>query len=215
MKARRIARRMIDHIHASYRGRLWMLHVAGCIATAAIVLSSLDWQFYQATRHPALRILVAVAGLGGFLVPVLLPAWLYASGRSRRIAERVRLATSLFYASASVWIIVAAYKAITGRLHPDALGVGIDISQGFQFGLWRHGIFWGWPSHHTAVAAAGATVLYLMLRRTSWRVAAVIWACVVGAGAAVGFHWLSDVVAGALVGIAAGYAAVRMARTRS
>lgn len=201
-------------MRSAYAGGMWVFHALAFAATAAIVLSGTDWSFYLATRHPAWGGLVALAGIGGFFLPLILPAAMYLRGRARKDARLMRVATTFAEASLAAWLIIAAYKTLTGRIQPDVTGLALmtDVSRGFQFGVFRNGIFWGWPSHHTGVAFAGAIVLYQSLRGRFARVAPVIWAAIVGAGAAVGFHWLSDVVAGVLVGSATGYGVWRTRR---
>ena len=41
-------------------------------------------------------------------------------------------------------LLATIYKAGTGRLQPNLVN-GFDISHAFQFGILKHGIFWGWP----------------------------------------------------------------------
>ena len=198
-----------------FRGSLWLWHIAAAIITVIIVFTGFDWWYFQHTRSETLRPLVMVAGLGGMIVPIALPIFLYSRGKRKRDELSIRAAIGIAQASIIAWIIVAVYKAFTGRVQPGFSGTSIasasgsDISHGFQFGFWEHGIFWGWPSHHTVVAIAAATVLYLAFKRPSARFAAFIWAAIVAAGASVGFHWFSDVVAGVIVGAVVGVAVWR------
>lgn len=193
---------------APYRGRLWAWHLVAFVLTAIIVLTGIDWWFFEMTRSEKLLWLVGLSGAGGFFVPLILPVALYVYGKKKHIQSVIRTAGAVAQASIVAWIIIAIYKTFTGRIQPDLLAdLGLaNISNGFQFGFFEHGIFWGWPSHHTAVAVAGTTVLYLAWRRSRARFIALLWAVIVGAGAAVGFHWFSDVIAGAIVGAAVGIA---------
>jgi membrane-associated phospholipid phosphatase len=193
---------------APYRGHFWIWHVVAAGITAALVLAGFDWWFFQATRHDALYRLIMLAGIGGFFVPLLLPVGLYIWSQKRKDAIALRAAVGTAQAAVVSWIIIAVYKTFTGRIQPEFLTTfeTADGSRNFQFGFFEHGIFWGWPSHHTAVAVAGATVLYLAYRHPAVRLVAVAWATIVAAGAAVGFHWLSDAVAGAIVGVVVGVA---------
>lgn len=193
---------------APYRGRFWVWHlVAGC-ATAVIVATGIDWWFFESTRSEALLWLVMLSGIGGFFAPFILPIALYLYAKTKKNPSVLRTAGAVAQASIVAWIIIAIYKAFTGRIQPDLLAEqGLaNLSSGFQFGFFEHGIFWGWPSHHTAVAVAGTTVLYLAWRHSRARFIALLWAVIVGAGAAVGFHWFSDVIAGAIVGAVVGLA---------
>ena len=114
-------------------------------------------------------------------------------------------------AEMAAFLIAAAYKALTGRLQPN-LANGADISHAFQFGILRHGIFWGWPSSHTIVAFAGAVVVMLSARSRAARAIAILYALIIGFGASVGFHWFSDVVAGAVLGTLMAFKTQRDAR---
>lgn len=142
------------------------------------------------------------------LVPMVLPITLYIQGVRRKNKHLLRTAIAVTQAAVIAWIIVAVYKVFTGRIQPDFLFTedNKSVSSGFQFGFFEHGIFWGWPSHHTVVAVAMATVLYLAIKHPVARLSSVTWAVVVAMGAAVGFHWFSDMVAGAIIGIVVGVA---------
>lgn len=189
-----------------YRGYFWIWHIVAFAITAILVLGGVDWWFFQITRNEALYPIIMLAGIGGFFVPILLPVFLYLWGNKRRDRGYLDAAKGVAQASAISWIIVAVYKAFTGRVEPEFLTTfnSADISRNFQFGFLEHGIFWGWPSHHTVVAVAGATVLYLSIKNLPIRVGLIVWALIVASGASIGFHWLSDVVAGTIVGLAVG-----------
>lgn len=186
-------------------------HLIAIALTTVLVFTGFDWWYFLTTRSESLHNLVRIAGLGGLLVPILLPIILYVYGKKKKDGFSIRVAVGVAQATIISWIIVAAYKTFTGRTQPGFGSVSntIDTSHNFQFGFFEHGIFWGWPSHHTVVAVAAATVLYLAFKRPSARFTAIVWAVIVAAGASVGFHWFSDVVAGAVVGIVVGVAVWR------
>ncbi len=95
-------------------------------------------------------------------------------------------------------------KAMTGRAHP-AHGVGADLSHVFRFGLLRGGVFWGWPSSHTAIAFASAVTVFKLFPRQKWLgYLAISYACYIGLGVSMTIHWFSDFIAGALIGTVAG-----------
>lgn len=209
--------RLPQRLFLPYRGYLWIWHIIAAIITAVIVFTGFDWWFFRQTRSDFFLTLVMVGGIGGMLVPVVVPIFLYLRGKKRKDKHLIRTAAAVAQASGIAWIIVAVYKVFTGRIQPDFLFTQdiTSMSSGFQFGFFEHGIFWGWPSHHTVVAVAGATVLYLALRHSVVRAGAVAWAVIVATGAAVGFHWFSDMVAGVIIGIVVGVAVWRDVKNTS
>jgi membrane-associated phospholipid phosphatase len=205
---RALLHRLPHKLWAAYRGHRILWHVFAGLLTAVLVLSGFDWWFFQETREPWLYGLIMLAGIGGFFIPILVPVALYVTGEWRNRPHLLHAGVAMAQAEAVASIIVAVYKTFTGRIQPEFLTTfnTTDISRNFNFGFFEHGIFWGWPSSHAAVAIAGATALYLAWPNKHVRAAIVAWAVVVSAGAAVGFHWFSDVVAGIIVGIVVGFA---------
>ncbi len=186
-----------------FRGKNIFYHIAAALLTYALVVSGLDWHFYETTRSPYFEVLVFAAGLGGFFVPVLVPIGMYVVGEFRKDASLVRGGAASAQAVIIALIISSFYKALTGRIQPEFLTQtsALDISRDFNFGFLRHGIFWGWPSSHAAVACALAATLWVFYADNSTvRYSILFYALLVSLGAAIGFHWLSDVVAGGIIG---------------
>jgi len=164
--------------------------------------------FFGATRGELSNILGMASGIAGFAIPVILPSWLYIAGKIKKNKDMVSVAIRVVQAGVVAMVIIAAYKAITGRVEPEFLAsvVGADNSHAFNFGFLRYGIFWGWPSSHAGVAFAMSTVLTLWYRRKLWvGVLALSYASFIALGAALSFHWLSDVLSGIIVGSLIGY----------
>ena len=178
-------------------------HVLAIGLTAAIVLSGLDWKWFIVTQG-VYRLFFAAAVLG-FLVPVFVPLGILISGKRRKDAERVRAAWMLAQAELVGLLLSFVYKAFTGRIQPNLHDYVRDISHGFNFGILRHGVFWGWPSSHTTVAFAMAAALaayHPHLRRMRFLV--FVYAALIGIGVSMSIHWLSDAVAGVVFGVIAG-----------
>lgn len=192
--------RLPQRFAACYAGYRWAWHVLAALGTAALVLSDFDWWFFEHTRD-VWRPLISVAGLGGFLMPFVVALGLYFAGRKRA-------GVAVGQASFLGWLISSLYKVFTGRIQPEYLThlQTADYSKVFHFGFLKYGIFWGWPSSHAMATVAGMTALALVWPNKSVRVFALAWAAVVCVGAAVGFHWFSDVVAGAIIGAVIGVA---------
>lgn len=204
---------IVRHAVACYSGYRIFVHVGAACITVALALSGIDWFFYTETRASWLRPVVYAAGIGGFFMPLLIPLSLYLYSEYAKSAH-ARLASAAAAQSVIIaWSITAVYKAFTGRVEPEfypALEMLIDRSRTFNFGFLEYGIYWGWPSSHTAVAFALATALaHFYAGRPFARLCLFLFATLVATGAALGFHWLSDVVAGAIIGSLVGSVVAR------
>jgi membrane-associated phospholipid phosphatase len=115
-------------------------------------------------------------------------------------------------------IISSAYKFFTGRMQPPRL-LAIstpDISAGFRFGLFRGGVFWGWPSSHTTVAFAAAVALFTLYpENKTVKILALLVAFYIGIGVSVSIHWFSDFAAGVIIGSVIGLVVGRAFRERN
>jgi membrane-associated phospholipid phosphatase len=197
--------KMLGNLAACFSGinLLWLL--LAIALTYVLVTSGFDWWYYQITRSPKLNGLALAAGGAGFFIPVAVPLGLYLLGRRRRSAALVNAGAAAAQAVIVASIISAIFKAFTGRTQPVvtyylAAPSEIDNSREFHFGFLQNGIFWGWPSSHTAVAFAATIALVLVSPNKALRIAASLFACFIAVGASIGFHWISDVVAGVMVG---------------
>ncbi|MFZ2887308.1 MAG: phosphatase PAP2 family protein [Minisyncoccia bacterium] len=194
-----------------YTGINLAWHLLAALFTAGLVLSGADWRFFEATRFDALTPIILIAGIGGFFTPVIIPVGLYVYGEFRRNRHLVQMGAAAGQASVLAYFVTIIYKAFTGRTEPEFLThyITADYSRDFNFGIIEHGVFWGWPSSHTAVAFAGALTIALMTRNQSLRIAVLSGAVFIAFGAAVGFHWISDVVAGVILGCVVGVVVAR------
>ena len=197
----------------SFRGRNLFWHALAIGLTCILVVSGFDWWYFRPTRSDTLRPLIMIAGLGGFLVPLVLPAIFWCVGAIRRDTHAVRVGWAVAQAAIAGWLISAAYKALTGRIQPNGSDGVADISHNFQFGFLEHGVFWGWPSSHATVAFATAVTLFLFYRPHGLRWVAIFWALIVAFGASIGFHWFSDALAGAIIGTVVGTVVVHRFNT--
>jgi hypothetical protein len=175
-------------------------HLVAILLTVILVLSGFDWQYYLATRSPALRAWMWPAvGIGG-LLPLVLPLYLIAAGFIIQNARTTLAGWAIGQAELIGALIAAAYKAFTGRTHPSHV-VGTDISHVFHFGWMRGGVFWGWPSSHATIAFAMAMTVFTLCPKQRWLgLVAILYAFYVGIGVSMTIHWFSDFVAGAIIG---------------
>ncbi len=192
-----------------YSGKNLLWQLVMLAATAALVLSGADWAYFVATRGTWLATIGFLAASVGFFIPVILPlAMLYGSVVKHSQKTR-QSAYALIYAAILGLGISSFYKVFTGRTGlPHALGGGfgnfstvVDTSHMFRFGFYRGGAFQGWPSSHTAVAFAMSFALVTMYPKNRLvQVLAIAYALFIGIGVSVSIHWLSDFIAGAILG---------------
>ena len=196
-------RGIVQNFIAVFKGKNLLWHVLAIVLTAVLVFSGADWAFFEHTRSGIFRFLIWSAGIGGFFVPFIVPIALYFWGEFRRDRRLMDMGAAVGQAAVIAYVVSSIYKAFTGRMQPEFLTnySSVDITRDFHFGFWQNGIFWGWPSSHTAVAFAAAFVFVFLARNVAMRVIAIVYAVFIAIGAGIGFHWLSDVVAGALFGI--------------
>jgi membrane-associated phospholipid phosphatase len=134
-------------------------------------------------------------------VPVIL-FWLLRArlpdGARQRWQSYVYVPLFAFTAIAGAGLANSLIKAVAGRFRPKLF----FLDQHYGFDLWhRASDYTSFPSGHTAVIFAVATVVSLVWRRLAWPAFAV--AALVGLSRVlVGAHWPSDVLAGAWLGVA-------------
>ncbi len=183
-----------------FKGRMALWHLAAILLTVVLVTLGLDWQYFAATRGAELLKFARPAVRWGSRLPLFAPVVLLVLGFVSRNAKFYRFAGAVVQAVILGSLISSTYKAFTGRVHPMH-ELGADISRDFRFGFLRGGVFWGWPSSHTTIAFAMGVTIFMMLPKQRWAgLLAVAYSLYVGLGVSVTIHWLSDFVAGAIIG---------------
>jgi membrane-associated phospholipid phosphatase len=138
----------------------------------------------------------------GMVYPIVLGVLLLGRGLVTRSDPGRAEGWAVIQAVLVVGLLTFVLKVATGRPQP------LDTSDPAEFHLLRfdfsHGYFHGhfhWPSGHTSGAVAAAAALAAFHRSRAWITgAAFAAAALVAASMLYGsFHWVSDVVAGALV----------------
>lgn len=197
--------RMRTEMASLTTARTAALFFGAAVVTAGFSYFGIDWLFYTATRASVLTPVVFAAGFAGFIMPIVVPLSMFVIGIIRKDAALRAKAWAVARAVMYALVIVAVFKALTGRSHPEpGLDLAQDITRQFSFGFFEKGIFWGWPSSHAASSTALAVAYTSLVHGKTARVAAIAYALMVCTGAAIGFHWLSDVLAGIVVGWIAG-----------
>jgi membrane-associated phospholipid phosphatase len=206
--------RLPRNLLAIFTGRNLLWHALAIGLTMAIVMTGLDWSYYLATRSNAIQSLVRPAIVLGTFLPVLGTLTILMIGEVRNNRRLITIAWALGQAALLGYLISCAYKAFTGRLPPPFRGFRmttasngslVDSSHGFQFGFLKGGVFWGWPSSHTTVAfAMAACLIALYPKNRLLIILASLYALYIGLSVSVSIHWLSEFVAGAIIGSVTG-----------
>ena len=195
---------------ASFKWPMIIGHLLAAGLTACLVLSGFDWQYFSATRHPALLSWAFTAAPIGGLIPLALPLSLLLVGILCKSPMTTTTGWAIGQAELIGSIVSSAYKAFTGRVHPPLsmwTEAGPDLSHGFRFGFLRGGAFWGWPSSHTTIAFAMAITVFTLFPRRRWLgLLAIGYALYIGIGVSMTIHWFSDFVAGMIIGTMIGFA---------
>ena len=187
-------------------------HVLTIALTAVCVLSGFDWWYFQHTRGSLLLSLTLPAAIIGWYIPIIVPVGLYVWGEVRKSTVDIIAATALAQASINGYLVSILYKTFTGRQQPEfyTYTSSLDVSRDFNFGILEHGVFWGWPSSHVAVAFAMVTALVMMYPQHKWvRYLAPLYALYIWFGVSISIHWFSDALAGAIFGTLVGVVVAR------
>ena len=196
-----------ENLFGVFRGKNILWHLLACALTYIFVVSDFDWKYFLFFNGSTTqKVLFSAAVLGG-LVPIILPITFYLVGKSKKSLMLLNVAFATIQAGVLGWFISSLYKTFTGRIEPPLFsGSLVDISRDFNFGFFNHGIFWGWPSSHTAVAFSIAVAIFVLYpKNLTVRIIAIISAFYIGIGVSMSIHWFSDFVAGAIIGSVIGF----------
>ncbi len=206
MPLSKIFYKIFSHIKDSLKYNYGINYILAMLLTFFIVISGLDfvWNGFCVSH---LRIFYSgfTAAIIGMFVPVVVPLYLYISGRVKKNVVRQVLGLAVGQAAILGFSVSTFIKLFTGRIPPQFFASLADNSHRFQFGFYRGGWFNGWPSSHTTVAFAMAiTLIQFFPNNRTVKIGAWIFALFIALGVSTNIHWLSDVVAGALIGYAIG-----------
>ncbi len=185
-------------------------HVAGGGATYFLSTNDYDLRVARfAGRHDGLGFQLGFGSgmLMGTLFPFLVPGYLYFLSDDSDFNDTGAVAIQ---ATAVAFLYNNILKAITGRAHPDVEKNSSERSRDFKWGFLRRGVFYGWPSGHSMTNAGLAMGIASYNRENPWVVAGCsVYAGFVATSMVLGAqgeaHWLSDAVAGTLMGASIGW----------
>lgn len=206
----------------SFTGKNAWLQAAGVAATVLLIYSDTDYRVHTYFRnHRAFsRKLHPVVVTGSLLTP-LAGGLCYLSGAAGSDPELEGLGSALLQAQVITSLYGLVLKGLTGRPHPDP-NTGEDmrkLSRRFRFGFLRGGLFWGWPSGHTASTMALVSTMTAYYPQNTWIKiggAVLMGYTIVGVSAVGGghMHWFSDAVAAAFMTYAIGHTVGRYYHSR-
>ncbi|MDB4984729.1 MAG: phosphoesterase PA-phosphatase related protein [Patescibacteria group bacterium] len=194
----------------TFRAIAWYLLAVA--ATYAIVMFGLDANYFMWAQTSSLYGFFSLAGFLGFFIPFFIFLIFLVVGSVTKNKRTMMAAWMSAQAGILGFGLSSFVKIFTGRIQPPHGIVSnvLQVSHGFRFGILEGGVFWGWPSSHTATAFAISVAIAVYYKDKKWLgVIAILYALYIGIGASMSFHWLSDVVAGLILGCVIGVAAGR------
>jgi membrane-associated phospholipid phosphatase len=196
----------------SFKGDNVYLHLTAVAATALIVTTGTDYQVeHYFNEHADYGQWAKPILYTGELLPFAAGGGLLAYAEIADDNEALGASFAVLQASLIEFLYNSALKAVTGRPNPawwnnqDMEG----LSKTFRFGFLRGGMFWGWPSGHTAATMAVVSALTNYYPDATWlKIVGYSWVAYTMYGVSSvnrgGMHWFSDAVAGALMSYAIG-----------
>jgi membrane-associated phospholipid phosphatase len=180
--------------------------VLSVLLTTLFIYTGIDWSY---ATYFSQRPIAVYFSLPFVLAGMIFPLALILSFQFRKMRVHAKIALFSFLSS---YILSTTLKIVTNRIDMEPLEpIGdIDFSNGFRFGFFNSLSLWesiseGWPSGHTLVAITMAISLSPLISSRKWQIMNQIYCIVVALSVSTAFHWLSDVVSGAIIGGALGY----------
>jgi membrane-associated phospholipid phosphatase len=201
-----------NNILDSFRGGNIYLHLGAIASTALLVTTDADYHVeHFFNQHEEYGRWARPILFTGQFLPFAAGGVLFAYAKIRNDNEALGASFAVIQASLIELMYNSTLKAITGRPNPDWRDNDDveNLSKTFRFGFLRGGIYWGWPSGHTAstMAVVSALTNYypdkLWLKITGYGLVAYTMFGVSSVNRG-GMHWFSDAVAGALMSYAVG-----------
>ena len=179
------------------------------LGTWGAIESGIDYRWRNfGYDHPGLADAGLVVLPIGYVVPVIVPMALYATGRYNQDKKLQIAALALTQSLILTVGIQSSLKMITGRAGPGI----VNYERGRRADNFSRDFDWfnmeyddGWPSGHTANAFSAAATITEIYKDNLWlKIGAYSYAALIGFGVSVNVHWASEVFAGALMGYAIG-----------
>lgn len=182
------------------------------VVTYLLIYTRIDWLlavFYN--QNDILVWMAAPFVLVGMVIPFILIAVYYFRKKKLNSFENNLQFLRVLYSFIFTYLLMTILKVFTNRVDMEPFEpIGdIDISNQFRFGFMNSNSWWesfseGWPSGHTMIAVGMAIAIHPLIKSKFWKSVNVVYPILVGLSVSTAFHWLSDVIAGGILGVIVG-----------
>ncbi len=185
-------------------------HMVGSSATYILSTNDIDLQVarFAARQNEVAYGIAFTPGMAmGTFFPFLVPGYMLFISDNPELNNTGAVAAQ---ATAVAFLYDNILKAISGRAHPEAGKNTGELSRDFDWGFFKRGVFYGWPSGHSMTNAALAMSIASYNRDNPWVVTGCsLYAGYIATSMVLGAkgeaHWFSDAVAGVLMGASIGW----------
>lgn len=197
----------------SFSNKNLIFHLAGFASTYFIIQSGIDYKVhnYFYNHNNDFNSIATPAVYIGYLAPIVIGGGIYTYGKIKNDNKVIAAGSAAIQAALISVVYTSLLKAITGRPNPDSI-LYHAVNEGsskFQFGFFRGGIHYGWPSGHLGTNTAVVTSLMYFYKENNWvKLLGGLYlgylTFSVAAHDGNTMHWTSDIVTGMLIGYAIG-----------
>lgn len=204
---------ILENTGHAFTGWNLALQLAGVASAPIIITSGADTGVHNfMVEHHQLGVASAPAVYGGYLAPFLIGGSLMTWGLAKHSQRALAASSAVFQAGLLMLVYQSLLKTVTGRPHPEPEHYDDDsASRTFRFGFMRGGVHYGWPSGHLMISSSILVSLLRVYPDSLWLklvgpalLGYVFYA--VATHESNSMHWFSDMVSGALMGVAIGNA---------
>lgn len=181
------------------------------LLTWMCIVSGMDWQIAKFFEKNNIFIYAALPGvLAGMVVPFMFLGYYYLKRKREGNEINSAIFKNLGLGLVSSFVISSFLKSMTNRMDMEpfeAIG-NLDYSNGFRWGFLNSNSLWesfseGWPSGHTFIATTFLVILFPVLSTTQ-KTLHSLYVLAIMMSVVTAFHWLSDIISGAVLGIIIG-----------